>query len=70
MAPRRIILPIVYYSYGMGEQWMRDSPRAEHMAARWVDQITFSSLMVGSLSYSCPARYDISYELETTVYLP
>lgn len=47
---------------------MRDSPGMEHMAARWIDQRTFSSLMVVSPCNSCPARYDICYELETTVF--
>lgn len=47
---------------------MRDSSRVEHMAARWVDQRTFSSLMVVSPCSSCPTRYDICYELETTVF--
>lgn len=47
---------------------MRDSPRMEHMAARWVDQRTLSSLMVVSPCNSCPARYDICYEFETTVF--
>lgn len=72
MVPRRIILPppIVHYRYGIEEQRMRDSPRAEHMAARWVAQRSFSSLMIGSPCYSCPTRYDICYELETTVCLP
>lgn len=47
---------------------MRDSPIVEHMAARCVDQRTFSSLIVRSLGVS--VQHDICYESKTTMCLP